>query len=167
MDTNNCVNRIMGKGDPDSIRKFRDSVNDSNGKFSFSRIMPIPTVLKNIAHCMYIYHSTQVSIKSKVTFITLDDNGDINSERDLSPEELAALVETNARSTTEWCNQNWGSNGDATNVQECADGCEIRYSFVTPSSPPRGIITELRERFPSIHFCAFFDNEKEMEAGYY
>ena len=50
---------------------------------------------------------------------------------------------------------------------ECDDSEILTVTFDTAWSPPEGVMTQLREKFPDVSFQCFYDEPGCESAGYY
>ena len=67
-----------------------------------------------------------------------------------------------------WRLQNWDTKWEASEVEIELDDSEIlRVTFDTAWSPPEGVMTKLREKFPDVSFQCFYDEPGCESAGYY
>ncbi len=164
---NECYNRIKVSGNPDRLRAFKDAVSTSDSEFSFSKIIPIPTLLNNICQYTYTYNFVGKVTDETHRFVTLNKQGAIDSMRNLTPEEMAELETITPKLAPDWCQENWGCKAEAIDVNADEYGEQMTYDFITAYSPPYGIIEKLREIFSDLNISAFFDNEQDEEAGYY
>ena len=68
----------------------------------------------------------------------------------------------------DWRLQNWDTKWEASEVEIELDDSEIlRVTFDTAWSPPEGVMTKLREKFPDVTFQCFYDEPGCEIAGYY
>ncbi len=164
---NECYNRIKVDGNPERIRAFKDTVSTSDSEFSFSKITPIPTLLNNICQYTHTYNFVGKVTDETHRFVTLNKQGTIDSMRNLTAEEMAELETITPKLAPDWCEENWGCKAEAIDIATQDYEDHLIYDFITPYSPPCGIIKSLRETFPDLNISAFFDNEQDEEAGYY
>ena len=67
-----------------------------------------------------------------------------------------------------WRLDNWDTKWEASEVEfECDDSEILTVTFDTAWSPPEGVITKLREKFPDVSFQCFYDEPGCESAGYY
>ena len=67
-----------------------------------------------------------------------------------------------------WCVDNWDTKWEASEVEfECDDSEILTITFDTAWSPPEGVMTKLREKFPDVSFQCFYDEPGCEAAGYY
>ena len=67
-----------------------------------------------------------------------------------------------------WRLDNWDTKWEASEVEIELDDSEIlRVTFDTAWSPPEGVMTKLREKFPDVSFQCFYDEPGCESAGYY
>ena len=67
-----------------------------------------------------------------------------------------------------WRLDNWDTKWEASQVEIELDDSEIlRVTFDTAWSPPEGVMTKLREKFPDVSFQCFYDEPGMESAGYY
>ena len=67
-----------------------------------------------------------------------------------------------------WCVDNWETKWEASEVEfECDDSEILTITFDTAWSPPEGVMTKLREKFPDVSFQCFYDEPGCEAAGYY
>ncbi|WP_386684879.1 hypothetical protein [Loktanella sp. R86503] len=165
--SNECYNLIKVDGTPARIRAFKDAVSKSDSEFSFCKILPIPTLLHNIYQYTNAYHFAGKVTNETHRFVTLNKRGAIDSIRNLTPKEMAKLETITPKFGPDWCVENWGCNAEAIDIDLQDYEHQLAYDFITPHSPPRGIIKALRAKFPDLHISAFFDNDQDEIAGYY
>ena len=68
----------------------------------------------------------------------------------------------------DWRLQNWDTKWEASEVEIELDDSEIlRVTFDTAWSPPEGVMTKLREKFPDVSFSCFYGEPGCESAGYY
>ena len=91
---NNYYNRIKVEGTLERIRAFKDAVSTSDSEFSFSKILPIPTLLYNICQYTNTYNFVGKVTNDTHRFVTLNKQGAIDSIRNLTPKEMAKLETT-------------------------------------------------------------------------
>ena len=67
-----------------------------------------------------------------------------------------------------WCIENWDTKWEPDMLGiEVQDYDTLEISFNTAWSPPEGVITKLREKFPELTFQCFYDEPGCEIAGYY
>ena len=67
-----------------------------------------------------------------------------------------------------WRLDNWDTKWEASEVEIDYEDSEIlRVTFDTAWSPPEGVMTKLREKFPDVTFSCFYDEPGCESAGYY
>ena len=67
-----------------------------------------------------------------------------------------------------WRLDNWDTKWEASEVEfECDDSEILTVTFDTAWSPPEGVMTKLREKFPDVSFSCFYDEPGCESAGYY
>ena len=68
----------------------------------------------------------------------------------------------------DWRLQHWDTKWEASEVEIDYEDSEIlRVTFDTAWSPPEGVMTKLREKFPDVSFQCFYDEPGMESAGYY
>ena len=68
----------------------------------------------------------------------------------------------------DWRLQNWDTKWEASEVELDYEDSEIlRVEFDTAWSPPEGVMTKLREKFPDVTFSCFYDEPGMEISGYY
>ena len=68
----------------------------------------------------------------------------------------------------DWRLQNWDTKWEASEIEIDYEDSEIlRVTFDTAWSPPEGVMTKLREKFPDVSFQCFYDEPGMESAGYY
>lgn len=164
---NECYNRIKVDGTPERIRAFKDAVSTSDSEFSFCKIIPIPTLLYNICQYTHTYNFVGKVTNDTHRFVTLNKQGAIDSIRNLTPKEMAKLETITPKFGPDWCQENWGCKLEAIDIDTQDNEDHLIYDFITPYTPPCGIIKALRKKFPYLHISAFFDNDQDEAAGYY
>jgi hypothetical protein len=164
---NECYNRIKVSGNPDRLCAFKDAVSASESEFSFFKIIPVTTPLKNVCQYTHTYNFLGKVTDETHRFVTLNKHGAIDSMRNLTPEEMAELKIIAPKLAPDWCQENWGCKWEAIDIDTQDYEDHLIYGFITHYSPPCGIINSLREMFPDLYISAFFDNERDEVAGYY
>ena len=67
-----------------------------------------------------------------------------------------------------WCVDNWDTKWEPDMAGiEYEDSEILALTFNTAWSPPQGVITKLREKFPDVTFQCFYDEPGCEIAGYY
>ena len=67
-----------------------------------------------------------------------------------------------------WRLDNWDTKWEASEIEfECDDSEILTVTFDTAWSPPEGVMTKLREKFPDVSFQCFYDEPGCESAGYY
>ena len=67
-----------------------------------------------------------------------------------------------------WCVENWDTKWEPDMAGiEYEDSEILAITFNTAWSPPEGVITKLREKFPDVSFSCFYDEPGCEAAGYY
>ena len=68
----------------------------------------------------------------------------------------------------DWCIQNWDTKWEPDMLGiEVQDYDTLEISFNTAWSPPEGVVSKLREKFPELTFQCFYDEPGCEIAGYY
>ena len=95
---------------------------------------------------------------------------DINPDLDHNKKDFGHGLTTCETDWYNWRCTNWGTKWNAYEVEiewdeeykEC-----IEINFQTAWSPPEGVMTKLREKFPDVSFQCFYDEPGMGIAGYY
>ena len=67
-----------------------------------------------------------------------------------------------------WCVENWDTKWEPDMLGiEVQDYDTLEITFNTAWSPPEGVMTKLREKFPELSFQCFYDEPGMESAGYY
>ena len=67
-----------------------------------------------------------------------------------------------------WCVENWDTKWEPDmHGIEYEDSEILAITFNTAWSPPEGVMTKLREKFPDVSFSCFYDEPGCEAAGYY
>ena len=68
----------------------------------------------------------------------------------------------------DWRREYWDSKWVASEIEfECDDSEILTFTFDTAWSPPEGVMTKVREKFPDVSFSCFYDEPGCESAGYY
>ena len=148
-----CYNRIDVYGEEDTVDQIKE-IHDIFENYSdpFNRILPIPD-FKNIPN----------------------DKGELPVlEQKLNPDG-SVFYETynfpdgkNDDRWYSWCVENWDTKWEPDMAGiEYEDSEILAITFNTAWSPPEGVITKLREKFPDVTFQCFYDEPGCEIAGYY
>jgi len=145
-----CHNRVTAYGNEDKIKEI-EKIFES--KTPFNDIFPQPD-WKN----------------------TPNKNGELPKlEQHKNPKTGEIIFETynfpdgtNDDRWYSWRIDNWDTKWEASQVEIELDDSEIlRVTFDTAWSPPEGVMTKLREKFPDVTFQCFYDEPGCESAGYY
>ena len=145
-----CYNRVTAYGNEDKIKEI-EKIFES--KTPFNDIFPQPD-WKN----------------------TPNKNGELPKlEQHKNPKTGEIIFETynfpdgtNDDRWYSWRIDNWDTKWEASQVEIELDDSEIlRVTFDTAWSPPEGVMTKLREKFPDVTFQCFYDEPGCESAGYY
>ena len=147
-----CYNRITVYGN-EQTEKIKEVEKIFESKTPFNDIFPMPD-WKN----------------------TPNENGELPVlEQHKHPETGKVVWETynfpdgkNDDRWYDWRLQNWDTKCEASEVEIDYEDSEIlRVTFDTAWSPPEGVMTKLREKFPDVSFQCFYDEPGCESAGYY
>ena len=147
-----CYNRITVYGN-EQTEKIKEVEKIFESKTPFNDIFPMPD-WKNIPN----------------------KNGELPKlEQHKNPETGEVVWETynfpDGRNDDRWYDwrlQHWDTKWEASEVEIELDDSEIlRVTFDTAWSPPEGVMTKLREKFPDVTFSCFYDEPGCEIAGYY
>ena len=147
---NQCHNRVTAYGNEDKIKEI-EKIFES--KTPFNDIFPQP-VWKN----------------------TPNEIGELPQlEQHKNPKTGEIIFETynfpdgrNDDRWDDWRLQNWDTKWEASEIEfECDDSEILTVTFDTGWSPPEGVMTKLREKFPDVSFQCFYDEPGCESAGYY
>ena len=137
-----CHNRVTAYGNEDKIKEI-EKIFES--KTPFNDIFPQPD-WKN----------------------TPNNDGELPVEREYPyPPHFPISGKTDDR-WYDWRLQNWDTKWEASEIEfECDDSEILTITFDTAWSPPEGVMTKLREKFPDVSFQCFYDEPGCESAGYY
>ena len=144
-----CHNRVTAYGNEDKLKEI-EKIFES--KTPFNDIFPMPD-FKTIPH----------------------EKGELPKLEQMKNPDGSILWETynwpdgtNDDRWYSWCVDNWDTKWEASEVEIELDDSEIlRVTFDTAWSPPEGVMTKLREKFPDVTFQCFYDEPGCEIAGYY
>ncbi len=144
-----CHNRVTAYGNEDKIKEI-EKIFES--KTPFNDIFPMPD-FKTIPN----------------------ENGELPKIEQMKNPDGSILWETynwsdgtNDDRWYSWCVDNWDTKWEPDMHDIDYEDSEIlRLTFNTAWSPPEGVITKLREKFPELTFQCFYDEPGCEIAGYY
>jgi hypothetical protein len=138
-----CENEVTFSGNEEKVQKIKDFVKGKESDFCFEEIVPMPKQIK-----------------------------DTTAPSNLSPEESKKLKDLYGFDNWyDWCNENWDTKWNASDVEMEDQDDRVIYYFLTAWCPPSGIYAKLCQLFKidedeDIH-CSWFYREEGMEfAGY-
>ena len=144
-----CHNRVTAYGNEDKIEKVKEIF---ESKTPFNDIFPQPDwkTTPNENGELPVLHQE------------FNKNGDLFYETYNFPDGK------NDDRWYSWCVDNWDTKWEASEVEfECDDSEILTITFDTAWSPPEGVMTKLREKFPDVSFQCFYDEPGCEAAGYY
>ena len=144
-----CYNRVTAYGNEDKLKEI-EKIFES--KTPFNDIFPMPD-WKN----------------------TPNENGELPILKQEFNKDGSLFYETynfpdgkNDDRWYDWRLQNWDTKWEASEIEfECDDSEILTVTFDTAWSPPEGVMTKLREKFPDVSFQCFYDEPGCESAGYY
>ena len=148
-----CYNRIDVYGEEDTVDQIKEIYDIfENEKQPFNKIFPIPD-FKNIPN-----EKGELPILEQ----RLNPDGSVFYETYNFPDGK------NDDRWYHWCIHNWGTKWEADVTGfEVQDYDTLEIEFQTAWSPPEGVVTKLREKFPELTFQCFYDEPGMEAAGYY
>jgi len=148
-----CYNRVRIDADSDQVEQLKE-IHDifENHSDPFNQILPIPD-FKNIPN----------------------EKGELPKLEQMKNPDGSILWETynfpdgkNDDRWYHWCVDNWDTKWEPDMAGiEYEDSEILAITFNTAWSPPEGVITKLREKFPDVTFQCFYDEPGCEIAGYY
>ena len=147
-----CYNRITVYGSEESEKKLKEIEKIFEKENPFNEIFPIPD-FKNIPN----------------------EKGELPKLEQMKNPDGSIAWETynfpdgkNDDRWYSWRLDNWDTKWEASEVEfECDDSEILTVTFDTAWSPPEGVMTKLREKFPDVSFQCFYDEPGCESAGYY
>ena len=144
-----CYNRVTAYGNEDKLKEI-EKIFES--KTPFNDIFPMPD-FKTIPN----------------------ENGELPKLEQMKNPDGSILWETynwpdgtNDDRWYSWCVENWDTKWEPDMHDIDYEDSEIlRLTFNTAWSPPEGVMTKLREKFPDVTFQCFYDEPGCEIAGYY
>ena len=148
-----CYNRIDVYGEEDTVDQIKEIHNIfENYDDPFNQIFPIPD-FKNIPN-----EQGEIPVLKQ----------EFNKDGKLIWETYNFPDGKNDDRWYHWCIQNWGTKWEADVTGfEVLDYDTLEIEFQTAWSPPEGVVTKLREKFPELTFQCFYDEPGCEIAGYY
>ena len=148
-----CYNRVRIDADSDQVDKLKEIYEIfENHSDPFNQILPIPD-FKNIPNEKGELPKLEQhkNDKGEVVWETYNFPDGKNDDR-----------------WYHWCIENWDTKWEPDMLGiEVQDYDTLEISFNTAWSPPEGVITKLREKFPELTFQCFYDEPGCEIAGYY
>ena len=148
-----CYNRVRIDADSDQVDKLKEIYEIfENHSDPFNQILPIPD-FKNIPNEKGELPKLEQhkNDKGEVVWETYNFPDGKNDDR-----------------WYHWCIENWGTKWEPDmHGLEVQDYDTLEITFNTAWSPPEGVITKLREKFPELSFQCFYDEPGMESAGYY
>ena len=147
-----CYNRVTAYANDEHQDKLKEVEKIFESKTPFNDIFPMPD-WKN----------------------TPNENGELPKLEQMKNPDGSILWETynfpdgkNADRWYHWCVENWDTKWEP-DMHEIVyeDDSILAITFNTAWSPPEGVITKLREKFPELTFQCFYDEPGCEIAGYY
>src|SRR5580658_6018867 len=155
-------NRIYVEGDQADIRAFLEAVKWEDELFDFTRLIPMPELLKHTGSG----HSTIDGKKVTSWYVIKPWNpekGEQEETRLFTPEEEAELKAIGHLDWYSWSVQNWGTKWNACRA-EIDDNSEHGYAeitFETAWSAPVPVLQKMVEMFPRLTFRCEWRDEDE------
>ena len=124
-----CDNVVMIKGSKEDIIKVKETLAEAPTLYSFEKIIPCPTILRN---------GTAPNRNEQSAAFNTSKYG--------------------AKDWYEWCNKNWGTKWDASDaVITVDDEYQVGYSFQTAWAPPIPVHDKLAKMFPNTNIFINYD----------
>lgn len=161
---NECENRITVNANCEAeLNSFLEAVGGPGGPFDFAAIRPVPEVLPHI--CM----GSRIVDGKAVRFWYADTASDGSAQitRCLEQQEWEEFAKTGFQSRPAWLHRNWGCLSNALHMSEYIDDAYACFEFSTDSTPPKGIVQNIRSRFPNLDITAYYMAHYRQEGGYY
>ena len=148
-----CYNRVRIDADSDQQDKLKEIYEIfENHSDPFNQILPIPD-FKNIPN-----EKGELPVLEQ----KLNPDGSVFYETYNFPDGR------NDDRWYSWCVDNWDTKWEPDMHDIDYEDSEIlRLTFNTAWSPPEGVMTKLREKFPDVTFQCFYDEPGCEIAGYY
>ena len=159
-----CKNIVEVFGEEADIKAFKEMVASEEEAFSLNSILPVPIELHDVQSPVRIMTEQEIQEYKE-------------SHKDIHPDYPIGgpiTQETSDRLNKQygdnnwydWCNRNWDTKWDASEVYFQDDGWMLRYEFDTAWNPPEAICHALREKFPDLNISWFFREDGMEMAGY-
>ena len=147
-----CYNRVTAYANDEHNEKLEEVKKIFESKTPFNDIFPMPD-FKTIPN----------------------ENGELPKLEQMKNPDGSILWETynwpdgtNDDRWYSWCVENWDTKWEPDMHDiEYEDSEILAITFNTAWSPPEGVITKLREKFPDVTFQCFYDEPGCEIAGYY
>ena len=131
-----CENKVEVYGEIHDIIEWKAFVKSDTCEFDFNKIIPMPKELEET----------------------------VKGSEHVPSKEL--IEKYGADNWYDWRIFNWGTKWDVNDVQIEEETDYMQYSFDTAWSPPDGIHSKLKEKFPDLSITWFWNEPGVQEAGY-
>ena len=147
-----CYNRVTAYANDEHQDKLKEVEKIFESKTPFNDIFPMPDWM----------NTPNENGELPVLHQEFNKNGDLFYETYNFPDGK------NDDRWYHWCVENWDTKWepDMHGIEYEADSI-LAITFNTAWSPPEGVITKLREKFPELTFQCFYDEPGCEIAGYY
>ena len=164
------TNSIFLEGTDADVQEIVKFVRSPESEFDFNNILPMPAALKGIcspetAECKKLVekyrklkkHTPKTAYKFLQKHFPVEELlGDLTPARKNTLQGLKAFIETGYTDRYSWCNKNWGTKWNVSNLHF---NDHATFTFDTAWSTPYPVIQKLSEQFPNVLFKVEYADE--------
>jgi hypothetical protein len=155
------ANTIRAEGGLHDLEAFLKAVEGENGVFDFSRLIPVPELLKHTSSGYCTIDGEEVTSWYVIDPEKQLEGGNANVRR-FTAEEEAALKEIGANNWYDWCCENWGSKWNACSpeiTERCLADGYVEIRFDTAWSVPMPVLEMMFTMFPNLSLIWTWQDE--------